>query len=267
MPRLGEIWYFERSLAAPLARPLSRRYALRALPRSTRGRRTVLPSPGEARIVCLADLAGNDLPILRRLARSESRVRLIGISQNGADGEHAARCFATLPYRAASKLVRKTVDAAFDNIEITQRERAARAELKRTERDMEELNRIGVALSETRNVSVLLEMILSKARQITRADAGSLYLVEETRPDALDGGAGGAPSSVHGHAERQSSVSLSRNSCFRCTRIPWRDVPRCEGKSSILPMRIASRVDVPTGSTRVMTRKPAIGRAPCSRSR
>src|SRR6195256_1808942 len=190
MPRLGEIWYFEQSLTALLARPLRRRYALRALPRSSRGRPTVLPSTGEARIVCLADLAGADLPILRRLVRSEPRVRLIGISRNGADSDRAARCFATLPYKAASKLVRKTVDAAFDNIEIAQRERASRVELKRTEREMEELNRIGVALSETRNVSVLLGMILSKARQITRADAGSLYLVEETRPDALASGLG-----------------------------------------------------------------------------
>jgi HD-GYP domain-containing protein (c-di-GMP phosphodiesterase class II) len=190
MPHLGEIWYFERSLAAPLARPLSRRYALRALPRSSRGRPAALPMPGEARIVCLADLAGNDLPVLRRLVRREPRVRLIGISRNDLESEHAARCFATLPYKAASKLVRRTVDAAFNNIEIAQRERAARAELRRTERDMEELNRIGLALSETRNVSVLLQMILSKVRQITRADAGSLYLVEETRPDALAAGPG-----------------------------------------------------------------------------
>jgi HD-GYP domain-containing protein (c-di-GMP phosphodiesterase class II) len=190
MPHLGEIWYFERSLAAPLARPLSRRYALRALPRSSRGRPAALPSPGEARIVCLADLAGNDLPRLRHLVQHEPRVRLIGISRNHAESERAARCFATLPYKAASKLVRTTVDAAFHNIEIAQRERAARAQLKRTERDMEGLNRIGVALSETRNVSVLLEMILSKARQITRADAGSLYLVEETLPDALAAGPG-----------------------------------------------------------------------------
>src|SRR5882762_2857974 len=190
MPRLGEIWYFERSLTALLARPLRRRYALRALPRSSRSRPTVLPSTGEARIVCLADLAGTDLAILSRFVRHEPRIRLIGISRNGADSEHAAHCFATLPYKAGSKLVRKTVDAAFNNIEIAQRERAARAELQRTERDMEELNRIGVALSETRNVSVLLGMILSKARQITRADAGSLYLVEETRPDALASGLG-----------------------------------------------------------------------------
>src|ERR1700704_5507813 len=235
MPRLGEIWYFEQSLTAQLARPLRRRYALRALPRSSRGRATVLPSTGEARIVCLADLAGADLPILRRLVRSEPRVRLIGISRNGADSERAAPCFATLPYKAASKLVRKTVDAAFDNIEIAQRERASRAELKRTEREMEELNRIGLALSETRNVSVL------------------------TRSLRVWGNA------IFGSWSRRTTLSSFplRNLCCQCTKTPWRDVLRCVGKSSILPMRIAFRVDVPTGSTKVMTRKPATGRAPC----
>ena len=149
-----------------------------------------MPRSGEASIVCLADLARDDLAILRRFARREPRVRLIGISRNGADGEHAAGCFDTLPHKAASALVRKTVAAAFANIELAQRERAARAELERAEREMEELNRIGVALSETHDVSALLEMILSKAREITGADAGSLYLVEETRPDALEAGRG-----------------------------------------------------------------------------
>jgi GAF domain-containing protein len=45
---------------------------------------------------------------------------------------------------------------------------------------MEELNRIGVALSGQRDLGSLLEMILEKARWITSADAGSLYLVDET---------------------------------------------------------------------------------------
>src|SRR5260370_41257031 len=135
MAHSGQIWYFERSLAAPLLRPLSRRYELRALPRSRRGRPAVLPNSGEARVVCVADLGGNDLPLLRRLARREPRIRLIGISRNGADSEHAAGCFATLPHKAASGLIRKTVAAAFENIELAQRERAARAELKRPERE------------------------------------------------------------------------------------------------------------------------------------
>jgi len=57
---------------------------------------------------------------------------------------------------------------------------AVRAELIRTQEDMEELNRIGAALSGERDLGSLLEMILEKARWITSADAGSLYLVDET---------------------------------------------------------------------------------------
>ena len=46
-------------------------------------------------------------------------------------------------------------------------------------RELEELNRVGIALSETRDVERLLALILLKAREITGADAGSLYLVEQ----------------------------------------------------------------------------------------
>ena len=58
--------------------------------------------------------------------------------------------------------------------------RPNRAPLSTTQaaRELEELNRIGIALSETRDVGLLLELILKKAREITGADAGSLYLVE-----------------------------------------------------------------------------------------
>jgi len=44
--------------------------------------------------------------------------------------------------------------------------------------ELEELNRVGIALSETRDVERLLALILRKAREITGADAGSLYLAE-----------------------------------------------------------------------------------------
>lgn len=57
--------------------------------------------------------------------------------------------------------------------------REARAALKIAEREREELNQIGVALSSQRNIGVLLTLILKKARDITGADAGSLYLVED----------------------------------------------------------------------------------------
>lgn len=50
----------------------------------------------------------------------------------------------------------------------------------RTQRDLEELTRIGVLLSSEKDTDKLLELILSKSRMITNCDAGSLYLVDES---------------------------------------------------------------------------------------
>jgi HD-GYP domain-containing protein (c-di-GMP phosphodiesterase class II) len=52
-------------------------------------------------------------------------------------------------------------------------------ELQATAAQLHELNRIGIALSAERDIQKLLRLILQKSREITSADAGSLYLVEE----------------------------------------------------------------------------------------
>ncbi len=53
--------------------------------------------------------------------------------------------------------------------------------LTRRSDDLSELNKIGVALSAERDIDQLLELILRKSREITGADAGSLYLVERAQ--------------------------------------------------------------------------------------
>ena len=58
-----------------------------------------------------------------------------------------------------------------------------RRELRRAVSDVETLNKIGMALSTERNTNSLLELILSKSREITSADTGSLYLVEADEND------------------------------------------------------------------------------------
>ncbi len=60
--------------------------------------------------------------------------------------------------------------------------------------ELEELNRIGIALSETHDVEHLLDLILRKARAITGADAGSLYLAEPTGGNTN----GSPPNAVNG---------------------------------------------------------------------
>jgi len=46
--------------------------------------------------------------------------------------------------------------------------------------DFETLNHIGTSLSAIKDIDTLLDLILTKSREITNADAGSVYLVEET---------------------------------------------------------------------------------------
>ncbi len=50
--------------------------------------------------------------------------------------------------------------------------------LARKSTELHELNKIGVALSAERDINKLLDLILAKCREITAADAGSLYLVQ-----------------------------------------------------------------------------------------
>src|SRR5580698_7752624 len=81
---------------------------------------------------------------------------------------------------AKKKLLRDTGSKAE---KLASQLRATRQLLKVAEREREELNEIGIALSSQRNIGVLLSLILKKARDITGADAGSLYLVEEDTQD------------------------------------------------------------------------------------
>lgn len=53
--------------------------------------------------------------------------------------------------------------------------------LTRKGEELSELNKIGVALSAERDTGKLLDLILQKSREITAADAGSVYLVERAR--------------------------------------------------------------------------------------
>jgi HD-GYP domain-containing protein (c-di-GMP phosphodiesterase class II) len=78
-------------------------------------------------------------------------------------------------------------------------------------RELEELNRIGIALSATRDVEQLLDLILRKAREITFCDAGSLYLVEregDIHAAALDGSNGSEGSRLRFQLSQNDSVQF-----------------------------------------------------------
>jgi HD-GYP domain-containing protein (c-di-GMP phosphodiesterase class II) len=186
-----QIWYVEGSAAEKIVLPLRRSYALRPIPTQ---KKNVLHDASKAEAngapsVWLADVKSGNLEIPAALRRAGNGCRIIGVipkaKSNSSEGmPHGARgkgpsVFAYLASGASSRVVERTLDAAFQNIELSQRERAAREALKIAEREREELNQIGMALSTQRDISSLLSLILAKAREITGADAGSLYLVEE----------------------------------------------------------------------------------------
>jgi HD-GYP domain-containing protein (c-di-GMP phosphodiesterase class II) len=186
-----QVWYFDGSAAAKLAAPLRTRYDLHPVPQN---KKNVLPGAAAAErngvpAVWLADMkAGGEF--LRAQAGEIGRnYRIIAVfPANGSSSVKARRSrnssnhpsvFAFLPSFAPRCIVERTLEAAFENIDLVERDRAGRRAVKTWEREREELNEIGVALSSQREISALLTLILSKTREITAADAGSLYLVAE----------------------------------------------------------------------------------------
>jgi HD-GYP domain-containing protein (c-di-GMP phosphodiesterase class II) len=78
------------------------------------------------------------------------------------------------------RLLRK-LERGIDVIRNRRVIRQLEEKLSRRGDELSELNKIGVALSAERDIDKLLELILRKSREITGADAGSLYLVERAK--------------------------------------------------------------------------------------
>ena len=185
-----QIWYLEGSAAERLAAPLRTRYDLRPVSQNKKGALHSAAAAGNGvPTVWLADLKASGKILQAQAREGRSKYRIIGIFPANGNSNPKARSarnsndrssvFAFLPSNAPRNIVEKTLEAAFENIDLVERDRAGRRTVKTWEREREELNEIGVALSSQREIGALLTLILSKTREITAADAGSLYLVEQ----------------------------------------------------------------------------------------
>src|SRR6202453_2963612 len=186
-----EIWFIEGSLAEKLAAPLRENYHLCRLSAKSQSAASSKPDTGCAANygVVLADMRDGAPMLPASWNGSGSDYRVIGVVPAAGLGrvkmseshgrKAAASVFAFVASSASREELEKTLGIAFENIELVVRERAAREELEGAEREREQLNEIGIALSSQRDVRELLNLILAKAREITRADAGSLYLIED----------------------------------------------------------------------------------------
>ena len=149
----------------------------------------LLPSPasldGERPTVLLLDRAlvqdaGDDQSLFGQLA---SQAALVGVGESGEveppgyfPTELLSGYFAADTPVAAARI---TLHGALKHAAaLVAARRATRLE-GRSATDVTELSRIGVALSTERDLLTLLELILTQARRLSSADAGSLYLVED----------------------------------------------------------------------------------------
>jgi HD-GYP domain-containing protein (c-di-GMP phosphodiesterase class II) len=122
----------------------------------------------------LVDLTAGDAAVAAALAASAPDLPVVALVAAGATP--AVRCYAYVAAPAAPEVLAAALRNACDHAQ-------ARREAAVSRRELRELNQIGVSLSAERDTDTLLTLILSKAREITQSDAGSLYVVE----DAADG--------------------------------------------------------------------------------
>jgi HD-GYP domain-containing protein (c-di-GMP phosphodiesterase class II) len=90
------------------------------------------------------------------------------------------RFFAHLSAEPSTRLLSSTIRRAAASLTEKARSAELEHEIILRKQELEEINKIGIALSTVRDHHVLLEMILEKARELSRSDAGSLYLIEDT---------------------------------------------------------------------------------------
>ncbi len=174
MPQKPQIWVFKGSSADKVAAGLGAQYEVRTFDRGA-GELAVAGAESVHVPVVVIDDGTAVLPAGLESGNANVRViRLLGAA--AASQNHA---FLYVPDASPREALESAVRAAVENIELAARERKAREGLATAERQREQLNAIGVALSSEHDINVLLNLILAKAREITGADAGSLYLVEE----------------------------------------------------------------------------------------
>ncbi len=170
------VYYLGPSTLAKTLRKLSASYRLIPFPRE------VAEKPEwELPAIFVVDGTQGELKRIERFAPRGDGWRLIYLL--GADGlrrpQLGERVFAVLPRKAPRLVLEKSLESAFQSLRTEADREQTRQKLHQIASELETLNRIGIALSTERNTDDLLELILTKSREITSCDAGSLYLVEE----------------------------------------------------------------------------------------
>ena len=122
------------------------------------------PADGESNVTAMAAARRAGLPVVVLIRPDSAPWESPGPS-----------CYAYLDPSLPSSTLAQVLREACEHARAT-------AEAREMSLQLEDLSAIGIRLSAERNLDALLELILTKGREITRSDAGSLYVVEKA-PD------------------------------------------------------------------------------------
>ncbi len=137
--------------------------------------------PSSEHVLLLDDsLLRERLEDVRNYARNSGSLAIpvVALASDPVASEEDDLLFEVLGSTPDEGVLLRTLRNASHFLESELQLKAAQAATAARTRELEELHAIGIALSAERDHERLLNLILSKAREITNADAGAIYLVE-----------------------------------------------------------------------------------------
>lgn len=105
-------------------------------------------------------------------------VIVVGERSGAVDSFWTSHVYFSLPDGVPEHHLARAIRSVFRFLEERTASAAARRGLAERNRDVENLNRIGISLAAETDPHALLTQFLRRARDLTQADAGSLYLIE-----------------------------------------------------------------------------------------
>jgi signal transduction histidine kinase/ActR/RegA family two-component response regulator len=166
------LFYFPGTAAARLAEQLPKSYD--RVPLGNSASESVGPG------VLLVDATADQLERAAGLKARHHTLEIIALADSSTlPAVPAEQVFAYLVNNLPPPIMVKTLANAFAYLRLRQEQERTRTDLARLTTELQELYAIGIKLSAERDTDTLLELILTKAREITMSDAGSLYLVEQ----------------------------------------------------------------------------------------
>jgi HD-GYP domain-containing protein (c-di-GMP phosphodiesterase class II) len=141
----------------------------------------LMPDTGSLRVILVDSAINNGRP-----SSLDGRTAIVGIGLDEepkwlADGS----VYVDLPADPSQSSLLSAVKRAYQFLYLKTRSLQLEMQLGERTRELRELSEVGIALSSERDHSALLTTILSKARELSRADAGSLYLLDEGNGDKV----------------------------------------------------------------------------------